>query len=134
MSTFLTFLFASNPRGVEYSSPSMLGLLGLCAAMIVLSFGIRFWRRKQENAVVRKLSRSWSSTIFWFGIVGLVLVVARVEGIQFVAMRFWWVLWAGLLLGYAFLQLRLFRMKYYAVIPTRPQEDPKDRYLPGKRR
>lgn len=134
MQPFLLTLFAANPRGVTYGSPSMVALLVVCAAFVAFSFGVRFWRRRQENSVLRKLSRSWSSVSFWFGIVGLILVVARVEGIQFVAMRFLWVIWVVLLLLYLFFQWKLFRAKFYAVIPTRPQEDPRDKYLPGKRR
>lgn len=134
MSDFFQYLFAANPRGVTYMSASVLTALAVCAVLILGSFAIRMWRSRQQNSVLRKLSRSWASVAFWFGIIGLVLVVSRVEAIQFFAMRFLWVVWGALLLGIAFLQFRLFRAKYYVVIPQKPQFDPRDKYIPGRRK
>jgi hypothetical protein len=109
-------------------------LLVLCIALIVLSFVIRVWRRKMESPVTKKLSRSWSSACFWFGASGLVLVVCRVEQIQFLAMRLFWALWILGALVYAFFQVRQFRARYYRILPKEPTIDPRDRYLPGKRK
>ena len=134
MMTFLTYLFHPNPEHATYSSPSVIVVLVLCAALIVLSFGISSWRKHLQNAVTKKLSRAWSSTVFWFGIVGLVLAVSRVEKIQFIAMRFLWVLWGVFLLLAIVLQWRLFRMRHYAVLPRVGKTDPRDQYLPGKKR
>lgn len=134
MQDFLRYLFAANPRGVTYASAEVLIALAVCAVLIFGSFGIRMWRGRQQNSALRKLSRTWASFMFWFGVIAVVLVVCRVEGIQFFAMRFLWVVWGALLLGIAFLQYRLFRAKYYVVIPQKPQFDPRDTYIPGRRK
>ncbi len=134
MMNTLTYLFHPNPGRLTYASPSVIAILVLCAALIVLSFGISYWRKQLQNAVTKKLSRAWSSTVFWFGIVGLVLAVSRVEKIQFIAMRFLGVLWVLFLLLAVILQWRLFRMRHYAVLPRAGKTDPRDRYLPGKKR
>lgn len=135
MNDFITFLFALNPGRAEYGSPSMLGLLSLCAGLIVLSFAIKFWRGRVTNSITRKLSRTWGSISFWFGVAGIVLVVCRVENIQLLAMRFLWVLWAALFLFFLVIQIKIFRSRHYEVLPraTAP-EDPRAKYLPGRKR
>jgi hypothetical protein len=134
MLSLLRYFFYPNPGAASYTTPTQLGLLLLCAALVAASFGIGFWRKGVQNPVTKKLSRSWSSVSFWMGIVGAVLVVARVEQIQFVAMRFLWVLWVAVGLIYVYLQLRLFRAKHYEVLPRERVDDPRNRYLPGKKR
>ncbi len=111
-----------------------MGLLLLCVALVAASFGIRYWRKSLQNPITRKLSRSWASVSFWMGIVGAVLVVARVEEIQFVAMRFMWVVWAAAALFYVYMQWRLFTAKHYEVLPRSRMDDPREKYLPGKKR
>ncbi|MBI3816907.1 hypothetical protein HY285_05190, partial [Candidatus Peregrinibacteria bacterium] len=122
---FLRFVFAPNPGRATYGSTSILSLLIACGTLVVLSFIIAVWRRSHANSVTRKLSRTWSSVSFWFGIVGLVLVVSRVEQIQFLAMRFFWVLWVLALLVYVFVQLRLFRARHYEILPRVSAADPR---------
>jgi len=130
----LRFLFTVNPKGVGYGSPSMVWLFVLCGALILASFIILFWRRRLENPVTRKLSRSWSSACFWFGMIGLLLVVCRVEQIQFLSMRFLWVLWVLCFALYAFFQVRQYRARHYKILPRVKHVDPRDRYLPGGKR
>lgn len=134
MTSFLTYLFYPNPGHLTYTSVQIVIAFCVSGALIVLSFLIRFWRSRLTNAVTKKLSRSWSSASLWFGIVGLVLVVSRVEKIQFIAMRFLWVIWAILLLLAVVLQYRIFRMRHYEVMPRAGKVDPRDHYLPGKKK
>lgn len=130
----LNYLFYPNPGRLAYSSPAAIAILCACVGLIVLSFAIKFWRARLDNAVTKKLSRSWSSISFWFGIAGLIMAISRIEKIQFVAMRFLWVLWAAALLFALFVQYRIFRMRHYEVLPRVGKTDPRDRYMPGKRR
>ena len=135
MMNFLTYLFSPNPGHLTYGSTQVIALLTLSAGLMLASFAITFWRGRLQNAITKKLSRVWSSLSFWFGIVGLVLTVSRVEKIQFIAMRFLWVLWAILLLLAVFLQYRFFRMRHYEVLPRKAApDDPRAKYLPGKRK
>ena len=128
--SFLLYLFWPNPGNAMYSSPKALLLLVLCGVFILCSFGIRFWRRRCADPILRKLTRSWASALLWFGISGIVLVVARVEYIQFVAMRFWWLVWCLALLAYCFFQYRNMQHRYYRVIRQGPIEDSREKYLP----
>ncbi len=134
MKHYLLYFFYPNPGSATYSSTSMMMLLALSFVLIAVSFGIKYWRASLENPITRKLSRSWSMTSFWFGIVGLVLVVARVEQIQFLAMRFVWVLWALALIAYTLFQFRLFRARHYEVLPSVRFNDPRDRYIPQRKK
>jgi glucan phosphoethanolaminetransferase (alkaline phosphatase superfamily) len=137
MNTFTALLrhfFYPNPAGGSYGSTSMIVAMAICALLIVISFVIRWWRTRQADQRVRTLSRGWSSVTFWFGVVGLVLVVSRAEHIQFFAMRFLWVLWGVALAVYIGLQIRLWRARYYQVLPKLHVEDPRDKYIPGKKK
>lgn len=134
MYQLLRYLFWPNPGFAAYTDADMLVLIGVSVALIVGSFAISYWRRKQSNSVTRKLSSSWASVAFWFGFAGLVLVVSRVEDIQFFAMRFLWIVWAGLLLTYVVFQLRRWRAKHYEVLPTVTRHDPRDPYLPKSKK
>jgi EamA domain-containing membrane protein RarD len=130
----LRFLFAVNPGDASYGSSSMLTLMAICGFLILLSFVVHFWRRRIDNPITRKLSRSWSSAMFWFGIVGFIFIVCRVEQIQVLAMRFFWVIWWLCLVLYALFQMRQFRSRHYRVLPRETVLDPREKYLPGKKR
>lgn len=134
MDAFLRYWFYPNPGNAAYQTPSMVYLLILCGALIIASILIRFWRSRLTNPVTKKLSRSWGPAAFWFGIVGLVLIVCRVEQIQFLAMRFTWVLWFAVFAVYVIIQIRLFRMRHYEVLPKVRYEDPLEKYLPKKKK
>lgn len=135
MMNLLTYLFYPNPGRVTYGSPEVLIAFAVCGGLLLVALLIRLWRARQINAITKKLSRSWSAVSFWFGIIGLVLIVSRVEKIQFVAMRFLWVIWALALVGLLFLQYRIYRMRHYELMPrTAAPDDPRAKYLPGKKR
>jgi hypothetical protein len=130
----LRYLFWPNPGSASYTQTSIVVLLILTIGMIAGSFALSFWRKRQSNPVTRKLSAGWSRAAFWFGLFGLVMVVSRVENIQFIAMRALWLVWAAFLLLYVALQLKKWRMKHYEVLPSMVVSDPRDRYLPKKKK
>jgi hypothetical protein len=128
-------MFSPNPTAVaHYTDSWVVALMVLCLALIVGSFFITRWRKTVLSGVMRKLSASWSSMAFWMGIVGLVLVVARVEKIQIIAMPFLWVVWGAVILLYVIIQWRLFSMKHYEVMPRNVAVDPRDQYLPKRKK
>lgn len=132
--SFLSYLFWPRPPVVGYDSVKMQMLLAVCLGLMVASFLIRRWRRQQSNAVTRKLSRSWGAAALWFGVVGLVLAVSRAEDISYVSMRFWWVLWICILAFYLFVQVRIFRARHYEKLPAEQYDDPREKYLPKRKR
>lgn len=134
MSNFLTYIFWPNPGNADYGSPKSLALIVVCLLLIVASFILSRWRKRQGDQVLRRLSKSWSSASVWFGIVGLILVIARVEDIQYLAMRLWWIVWAACIALYVILQIRRYRMRYYQVLPSQSSSDPRDKYLPKRKR
>ena len=131
---FLIYLFWPNPGNATYESPKALALLVFCAVLVVGSLAIRFWRKSLKNSVTRKLSRSWPAASFWFGLTGLILVVCRVEGISYLSMRFLWVLWGLSLLLFLYFQVKLFRARHYEVVPREERMDPREKYLPKKKK
>lgn len=134
MNDLLWYIFNPNPGHALYSTGWVIAVLVGCGGLVVASFLLRMWRSKLSNAVTKKLSKSWATAALWFGIAGLFLVVCRVEGIQFFATRFLWGVWIVVLAFYLFIQVRLFTARHYEVLPRAAASDPRDKYLPGKKR
>lgn len=134
MNEFLSYIFWPNPANAEYTSPKAIVLLAVCIVFILASFIIPRWRNRMHNPQLKKISGSWAKIAGWFGWIGLFLVIARVEEIQYVSMRFMWVLWGLALLALLFIQFKIFRAKYYEVIPNQPTSDDRAKYLPKKKR
>lgn len=128
----LVYFFWATPPIADYASPKVIGLFLLAFLLIAGSYYLSYRMRKQEQAVLRKFGKSWSSAMFWFGIVALVLLLSRTEGISFLSMRFFWVLWVLAVIAYAYLQYRLFTRRYHVIVPSQVVEDPRDAYLPKK--
>ncbi len=134
MNAFLTYLFWPNPGNAGYDSPKAMLLLVACALLLVAAALLSVWRRRLAHPRLKRLSRSWAAASFWFGLTGVLLVIARVEMIQFVAMRVWWLLWIAAAVSYVVFQVRSFRVRYYEEIPLEKAEDPRRAYLPKKKR
>ncbi len=134
MNTFLTYIFWPNPGNADYTSPKALALLVLCIALVVASFIVPRLRAAWQNTQLKKVSGSWATACGWFGWAGLMLVVARVEEIQYVAMRFLWVVWGAALLAYLFVQYKTYRSRYYEVIASQPVHDHRAPYLPKRKK
>lgn len=126
----LVYLFWPNPGNAFYSSPKVIALLIFCTILVVGSFVIRWWRHHEPDTRRRMLSRSWPAACLWFGLSGLILVVARIEQIQFVAMRLWWVIWGIAAVLYLWFQIKNWHLRYYEVLPVDRSEDPRKKYLP----
>ena len=129
-----SYLFYPNPGNATYESPKVLILFAVCFGLVVCSFALRVWRGRLQNPVTKRLSRSWSSACLWFSVIGLVLIISRVEQISYVSMRFLWVLWAIVLLFYLFIQVKQFRARHYEQLPKETVEDPREKYLPKRKR
>jgi len=134
MNDFLTYIFWPNPGNAAYTSPKALALIILCVAFVVLSFVLPRLRARWQNPQLKKISGSWAAACGWFGWSGLVLVIARVEEIQYVGMRFLWVLWIAALLTYLFVQYKIYRAKYYEILPSRPTVDARAEYMPRRKK
>lgn len=129
---FLQFLFYPNPANASYDSPKAMALLAFCALLVLGSYWIKRWRKKQDP-IAKKLSKNWPSISFWLGLIGLFLIVARVETISYVSMRLWWVIWCVYLIFYVVMQVRMFKARHYEILPKEKVEDPREKYLPGKK-
>ena len=134
LTLLLAYLFWPNPAGATYGSPKAIVLMIVCVLLIAASIVLSVWRKKTTNTILKKLSRSWSTTCFWLGFTGLIFIVARVEQIQFISMRVWWVLWIAIAVFYVYLQFKFFRARYYEVLPATSVHDPRSKYLPKRKR
>jgi small-conductance mechanosensitive channel len=134
MKAFLVYWVWPNPGGWHYNDPKVMAVLVACAALVFLSLVLRYWRKTLTSPVTRNLSASWSSALFWFGVVAAVMVVSRVETIQFVSMRLLWVIWLVSFALYFVFQIMQFRRRHYVVLKRAHVLDERDRYLPKKGR
>lgn len=134
MAAFFSYWFWPNPGNWHYDDARVVAFLLVCFALIVGSFAISYWRNRLTNPVTRTLSRTWSSVMFWFCIVALLLVVSRVEMIQFLAMRAALALWFVLAVLYVVFQIFQFRRRHYTVMDRVQVVDERDKYLPKRKR
>lgn len=132
--SLLFYIFDPLPPPVGYQGAKVLLLLAVGLLLVVGSFALRVWRKRQVNGVTRKLSRSWAAASLSFGLTCVVLVVARTESVLLLSMRFLWVLWIAALLFYVFLQYKLFTSRHYEVVGRTTHADPREKYLPGKKK
>lgn len=129
----LSYLFWPNPGVAAYSDPMPLAAFAVCGVLLLLSLVLRILRKRAHSWSIRRFAQSFDRVTLWFGIVGLLLVVARVEGMQYLAMRFWWVVWGGSLLSCSVVQLRRLRFLGYEVISSAAPPDPREKYLPRRK-
>ncbi len=130
----LSYLFWPNPGNADYSDPNMVFLLAVGLALVVASLGLRAWRAGLADHRLKKLSGSWQTASFWFGLTLAFLVVCRVETIQFLAMRALIFLWGAAFLAYVVWQVKRFRSQYFQIVPRAATQDARAKYLPKKRR
>lgn len=129
----LTYWFYPNPGNASYDNPKVLLIFGVCAVLFLASFAISSWRKRQ-GGVTRNLSRSWAPVCRWLAIIGAFLVLCRVEEIQFMSMRFLWLLWALTLIAFVLFQIWWFKKKNYTVVAKERTTDPREAYLPQEAR
>ena len=131
----LTYIFWPNPPAPSYSNPKVMALLLAGFALVAVSFALKRWRKNQQSPITRKLSASWPGATLWFGLTALFLTVCRVEGISYLSMRLWWLVWAVAAVFYILFQFKMYKMRNYEVLPKEQEkEDPRDKYLPKKKR
>ncbi len=134
MNSWLSYIFWPNPGNTGYDNPKVIALLVFALLLIAGSFVITRWRNHATNQSLKKVSRSWSTATFWFGCIAFILIIARVEQIQFLAMRFLWFVWVLIAVLYVYAQVRAVRTRTYEVLPTVQKKDARSKYLPSRKR
>lgn len=130
----LSYLFWPNPGGAVYGDPHPRIALAVCGALLLLSLALRIMRARLHFGSFRRFALSFDRVALWFGVTGLLLVVARVEEIQYLAMRFWWIVWGGSFILCGVVRLRRLRLLGYEVIPSAAPPDLREKYLPRSKR
>lgn len=130
----LSYLFWPNPGGATYGDPHPQIAIAVCGALLLLSLTLRILLVRSHAGAVRRFAQSFDGIALWFGVTGLLLVVARVEEIQYLAMRFWWIVWGGSFILCGVLRLRRLRLLGYDVIPSAAPPDLREKYLPRRKR
>lgn len=130
----LSYLFWPNLGVSSYDNPKVLALIVVCVGLVIASFIVRFWIRKTATPVLRKIAKGWPTALLSLGLTGLLLIVSRVEGVQYLSMRVLWIVWAAAAVFYAFLQIKKYRQRYYEVLPAVSVEDPRSKYLPKRKK
>lgn len=125
--------FAIGNGPVSYASLSVLLLLIPGLVLLIASFIVRPLRRNFQ-ASAKALSKYWPTMLTTFGLLGIVLGVCRAEGIAFLSMPFLGALWGVLAIVILVLQTVAFRRRSYTIIPAAKIEDPRDAYLPKKKK
>ena len=130
---FFSYLFWPNPGIVAYGDPHPRIAFVVCGLLLLSACAFRVVRARSRCGSFRRLTHSWTRAALWFGGSGIFLTIARTEGIQYLAMRFWWVIWGGSLVVYTVVQCRRARLLWYEILPSSPSQDLREKYLPHKK-
>lgn len=132
--SFLSYLFWPNPPLLSYGDLRVILLLGACVLITVVPLLLTVFLGRGGGSFLRKATQSWGKAGWSFGLTGLLFTLSRVEGIQYLSMRFLWVLWSAALGIFVFFQVRAWRLWHYEVLPQLPLENPLSKYLPKRKR
>lgn len=132
--SILGYLFDPFPSAAAYSDVQLLPFVILSVGLLIASFFLSRWSRGNPNPITKKLSKSWPTVSFVFGFVGLILCVSRAESIQYISMRFLWVVWGLLGILYIVFQYRVFQSRHYEILPGTSVRDPRADYLPKRKK
>lgn len=133
MKAFLSYWVWPNPAGWQYGDLKVQLLIAACVGLFLVGTVIRYWRGRSTNTIAKSLSSGWSVVLHWFAVIALMLVVSRVEQIQFFSMRLLWVVWGAALLIYIVFQVRNFHRKHYIIVEQKQTVDVRDKYLPKRK-
>jgi hypothetical protein len=134
MTDFLSYFFYPNPYAPQYSDPKVLFIALTCVALIIAGLVTKSLFSKSADKQFKKLSASWPRAMLWFGVIGLIMLIARTESVSYVSMRLWWVFWLLFGLLYIVFQVKQYGTKYYKVISTGKSTGKPVRYLPKKKK
>lgn len=123
--------FALSPAPLGYSSVMSWGLCVAGAVLLLLSSVVR---RMKFPSSVRGATRTWPALLLAYGVTGILLGVSAAEGVTFFAMPALAALWALLLIVTTVLHALFWKKRSYVIVPQERRPDPRDAYLPGKRR
>lgn len=120
------------PAGFGKLSPVAI-LSTLLIIFVLLIVTIKLFKTKLEPPQQKFLSKviAW---LFAFGPLGWFLVLARNQGIVFVSDRFWWVVWALLLLLVIVYLYRYYRQKLPQLQAQYKAYQVKKKYFPVKKK
>lgn len=130
----LSYLFWPNPGGSSYGNLRIVVAIILGVALLLGAVFLSVMRRRSAHPLLRRLSGTWSAGALWFGSTALFLAIARVEEIQYLAMRVWWVAWVVVFAVFMVFQWRRVHVLWYDILPSSPLIDPRAKYLPRKHR
>ncbi len=134
MQQFFSYWLWPNPAGWHYGDTRVLTFIIIAVLLVIASFVIGRIRSSRTNPITRSLMTSWPSASFWFGVSALVLIVSRVETIQFLSMRLLWIVWVLFLFLFVLFQFLQFRRRHYTVVGRTQIIDEREKYLPRKKR
>lgn len=133
MMNILSYIFYPNPVAPSYTNVKVLTALFIVFALAAFAVWFRRKLRKSHDTQLKKLASGWPTAAWWFAMTALVMIVARVESISYVSMRFWWGVWLVFAILYIALQYKVFSSRYYTIVEKRVKKKLSP-YLPKKRK
>lgn len=85
----MQYLFNLNPG---YQFKFAIPVLIIFALMIIVAILIRWRMKRQDRQDWQKIRANLVNLFLTTGIIGLILLFFRIEGISFFSARFWWVI------------------------------------------
>lgn len=102
--------------------------------LIVIASLIKTYSQKTEDKILKKMIKTYPAKFFWFGIVAILLTVARLENITFFSMRFFWIVYFGLLIYIIVTNIKTFYREYPRKVKQSLSHKGKNKYLPTQKK
>jgi len=129
-----TYPYLFNPYP-NYEMKFLVPLLWFFGALIILGVIMFFLARKNKKKKYKViLLANIYNWFFWAGLVGLLLLAFRYEGIAFVSMRFVLLLWLLIFVIWGIYILVFYIKGYKKILLQHRQQIEKEKYLGRKKR
>lgn len=124
------YFFAPIPNP-DFQYATLLFIAGVI--LIVIGIGVRFYLKSATDAVFKKMLKHTPRFFILFGGVLILLVLIRIAGIPYMAMRLWWLIYGLLFLYFALTRLSRFPKEYQSRLKKIAESEKQKKYLPRKR-
>lgn len=127
----LNYYFSPNP-GPSFKYGMV--LMVFAALLIVAGYVIKIYRQKTNDKILRKIIKPYSAKLIWFGVVAALMVLLRWEAVTLLSMRFFWIIYFGLLIYSLVNNIKKFYRDYPRKLKQSLSHQTENKYIPTKKK
>lgn len=133
MDKFLTLNYYFNPNPGSSFKYGVV-LLVFTGILFLIAFLIKAYRKRTEDKILKKMFKPYPSKLIWFALVGSLMVLLRWEAVTLLSMRFWWIVYFGLLIYSIIINTKRFYREYPRKVKQSSFHQEESKYIPTKKK